>query len=133
MLFDTNVIGNLTKDAEFKAGNQGDFLAFDIAVNLSKTKVQYISCTIGNIEYAQKIAQYLTKGTKVYLNGMPKADAFISKDGAAKSVFRLFVNKVELLGGNQDRQKSQSNNDSFPEVNPNTGEAMEDINDLIPF
>src|SRR5699024_3255450 len=53
-----------------------------------------------------KLAQYLKKGTQVYVEGTVEADAFIGNDGDAKGVLRLTAFKIELLSGG----KSQSNN-----------------------
>lgn len=97
-MFKILLTGNLTKTAEWKSGNQGDFLSFDVAINLTKDKVQFVSCTINSGAYADKIAPYLTKGQKVLIDGTPKADAYIDKQGKAVSALRVYVNNVELLG-----------------------------------
>ena len=44
------------------------------------------------------IAQYITKGTKVYVEGSPDADAYINKEGKAVGNLKINVREFEFLG-----------------------------------
>lgn len=126
-MFKTILTGNLTQNAEWKSGNQGDYLVFDVAVNLGKDKTQFVNCSISSKDYATKIAQYLVKGQKVLLDGMPKPDAYVNRDGACVAVFRLYVNTVELIGSKPGEQQKQSTS-STPQP-----PKSDDLDSDIPF
>lgn len=57
------------------------------------------------------IAQYLTKGTMVYVSGKPNANAYQNKQGEIIAQNGILVREVELLGGgnqSQDQAQQQS-------------------------
>ena len=56
------------------------------------------------------IAPYLVKGTSVYAEGSPEADAYTNKEGQAAATLRMRVQNIQLLGGNKDNQGSNSGN-----------------------
>jgi len=49
------------------------------------------------------IAQYLTKGTQVYVSGKPNANAYQNKEGEIVAQNGILVREVELLGGGSDK------------------------------
>jgi len=48
------------------------------------------------------IMPYLTKGTKVYLEGVPEVKTFKDKNSVIQAVLRLNVRSIELLHVNKD-------------------------------
>lgn len=89
------IIGNLTKDAEWRSTSSGRFLTFDVAVSINN-KSQFIQCSM-NEKQANAIFSYLSKGTKVYVEGLPSINSYVGKDGNSKFGFKLFVNFLVLL------------------------------------
>ena len=70
------------------------------------------------------IAQYLTKGTLVELQGRVGANAYIGKDGEAKATLTFHVNTIKLHG------KASTKNEVA--VTENAGTILEPADDL-PF
>jgi len=107
----TQIIGYIGKDAEVKDFNTNQVINFSVACTETWTKNGEKQSKTTWYEVARwgnnvKLAQYLKKGTQVYVEGTVEADAFIGNDGDAKGVLRLTAFKIELLSGG----KSQSNN-----------------------
>jgi len=88
------------------------------------------------------IAQYLTKGTQVFVEGTPEIRTFTRQDGSAGASLSLRVREVQLLGSRGDSgggapsyNNSASSSSSAPASNsgvPSASEITEPIDDL-PF
>lgn len=109
------VIGNLTQDAEVKEVKGKKAINFSVATNekfkdASGNQVEkafYYNCTIwrdSNI----KISEYLTKGTKVYIEGTPDVDAYTDKQGEVKYSIKITVGNLELIGGGVKKETQTS-------------------------
>lgn len=102
-------IGNLTRDAIQKtSSNNKPYTTFDIAINDKrgqKESVMYVSCIMGGD--TSKLLPYLTKGTKVCVQGRVSCHAYTNKQGQAIANLDLLVNQLELLGGNKDKTAAQ--------------------------
>lgn len=95
----------LTGDAKLSTlKNDRQVVNFSVAINDSyKAKssneqtriVTYVQC---NYWVNPGIAQYLTKGTLVELQGRVGANAYTSKDGEAKATLTFHVNTIKLHG-----------------------------------
>ena len=118
-------IGNLTRDAVQKlSNNQKPYTTFDIAINDKrgqKESVMYVSCIMGGD--TSKLLPYLTKGTKVCVQGRVSCHAYTNKQGQAIANLDLLVNQLELLGGNKDKaaapQPQQTGSGFAPSSAPN--------------
>jgi len=96
----------LTGDAKISnLKNDRQVVNFSIAINDSyKAKgsneptkiVTYVQC---NYWVNPGVAQYLTKGTLVELQGRVGVNAYIGKDGEAKATLTFHVNTIKLHGG----------------------------------
>lgn len=104
-----NLSGNLTRDSELRVSQAGNaVLTFGIAVNDRRRNQQtgeweeypnYVDCTIfGN--RAQGLSPYLTKGTKVALEGRLHWSSW-EKDGQKRSKLEVYVDEVEFLSARQ--------------------------------
>ena len=100
------ITGNITHDSELRTSQSGlAILSFSVAVNDRKKNqttgqwedyANFINCTIfGN--RATAIAQYLTKGTKVAIDGKLQWKQWM-KDDEKRSSITVIVNEIELLG-----------------------------------
>ena len=96
----------LTGDAKLSTlKNEKQVVNFNVAINDSyKAKgsnettkiVTYVQC---DYWVNSGIAQYLTKGTLVELQGRVGVNAYLSKDGEAKASLTFHVNTIKLHGG----------------------------------
>lgn len=120
------VIGNLTQDAEVKQVGQKKVINFSVATNEKYKdssgnmvdKSYYYACAIWR-DSNVKIAEYLTRGTKVFIEGTPDVEIYKDKNGEYKSSIKILVGNVELIGGGrkesqtsiEDKTKSNKNDD----------------------
>ena len=105
-MFRLQLNGVLGTDAEVREVGKRKAINFSVAVNQDYKdsdgnkveKTEWIKAVIWRSEkQSTKIAEYLKKGKKVYLEGEPSADAYIAKDGKAAGSINLNVKEVELL------------------------------------
>lgn len=103
------IIGNLGADAELKVLNGRECVTFRVADTESYTnsrgeKVEnttWYDCVLNN--RADNLMQYLHKGTKVMVQGLPNYRIYDSAKYHAKMVgVQVSVQRVELVGGSND-------------------------------
>ncbi|MBQ2293127.1 MAG: single-stranded DNA-binding protein [Bacteroidaceae bacterium] len=97
--------GNLGKDAELKQGKSGKpYLSFSVANterNYDGSKeTEWVNCTMSG---GEKLAPYLTKGSKVALYG--RESIRVSEEDNIPVVF-LNVSEIELLGGQEQKREA---------------------------
>lgn len=103
----TQVIGYLGKDAEVRSVGEQSVISFSVAHSEKYTdrngqqvdKTVWVKCNIWRKPDKVKIAEYLKKGTLVYVEGEPSANAYVNKEGAAAASLELRVSKLDFLGG----------------------------------
>lgn len=105
-------IGNLGSDAEVRQldGSTRCAISFNVAVTEKwkdargeqKEATTWVRCTLWREQGKTTIADYLKKGTPVYVEGKPSARAYVAQDGTAKGSLEVQVFDVELLGGKRD-------------------------------
>lgn len=102
------VTGRLGKDCELRSLQSGTkvvqfSVADDVGFGDKKTR-QWLKCAMFGAR-AEKLAQYLVKGTLVEVCGTPSTEAWIDKGtGAAKSTIAVNVLEVRLHGGNKSTE-----------------------------
>ncbi len=106
------IIGNVGKDATINQVNGKKSINFNVAVNeyykdKDGNKVEqtdWYSCTIWRKpEQSTEIAKYLKAGTKVFVEGKPKADHYPDKGtGEIISSINISVRDVELLSSKKE-------------------------------
>lgn len=92
------VIGNLGRDAELRATQGGKAVCnFSVAAKVEKKDAPpvWIRCALWGAR-AEKVAQYLTKGKRVAVNG-----ALATREHDGKTYLELEVNQLEMLGGGE--------------------------------
>lgn len=122
-------IGNLTRDGQLKEVGSNQVCNFSIARNDRRTKeTTYIDCSIWG-QLATSLSPYLTKGTKVYVEGELGQREWMDKDGGKQVSLTCRVRELELVGGGGERGETPPR-DPMADRNPaNTGE----MDDEIPF
>ena len=99
------VIGNLGKDCIVNTVNGKNVINFTVAhtekykdsQGNQQEKTTWVDCAYWTDRTA--VAQYLTKGKQVYVEGQPEARSFQRNDGTPGSSLSLRVREVQLLGG----------------------------------
>lgn len=121
------VIGNLGADCIQKEVNGKSVINFNVAHserykdqqgNL-KERTTWVNCAYWTDRTA--VAQYLTKGKTVYVEGAPEAEGYTNKDGQVAATLRLRVLSLQLLGGNDSGAGASQNNVSNTGAASNTG------------
>jgi len=114
------VIGHLGKDCIVKEVNGKNVINFSVA-HSEKYKdsngIQHEKTTWVEAAYwtdKTTIAQYLTKGKTVYVEGIPEADAYKNKDGDAAATLRLRCINIQLLSGGETTQAKTTTTASQP-------------------
>ena len=107
------LIGNLTKDPELKyTPGSSAVCSFTIAVNKKwtgkdgekKEDVAFIECEAWQ-KTAEIIAEYLKKGSPIYIEGELKQDRW-EKEGQKHSKIKVKVSNVQFLGKGQKETKA---------------------------
>jgi single-strand DNA-binding protein len=128
------LVGNLGADPESRAMPSGSSVTnFRIATSESwkdkntgdkqeRTEWHNIS-TFGKL--AEICAEYLRKGSKVYIEGKLRTRKWQDKDGNDRYSTEVIANEMQMLGGKGERQTTAA-----PPPAPANGEPF---NDDIPF
>ena len=130
---DTNIfihVGRLTRDAELKLLSTGTaILTFSLAVNrrVKDGDVWKDEASFFDYSYfgkgAEAVAQYMTKGGQVVVEGEAKQDRW-EKDGQKHSRVVFVAQNVQLVGGKRDARQDGG------QVSPDRPAAFQDD---IPF
>ena len=99
-----NISGNLTRNAELRQAGTTSVLGFGVAVNDRRKNQQtsewedvpnFVDCTMFGTR-AEKLAQYLTMGTKVCIEGRLRWSSW-EKDGQKRSKLEVIVEELEFM------------------------------------
>lgn len=121
------LIGNVGGPAERRVLQDGGyFLVLDVAVNSgtkARPRTDWIKVNINNPKLMDIAELYITKGTKLYVEGFPGTDGYINKEGKIVTSQKVSAYSFEILGSsNESPTNSGSNEDA---VEP-TGETHSD-------
>ena len=137
------IIGNLGKDCVVNTVNGKNVINFTVAhtekykdnQGNQQEKTTWVDCAYWLDKTA--IAQYLTKGKQVYVEGQPEVRSFQRNDGTPGASLSMRVRDIQLLGGRGEggsapaySGSSASSSSGSTITNPN--EITEPIDDL-PF
>jgi single-strand DNA-binding protein len=131
------LVGRLTRDAELKYTNSGTAVCgFDIATNSRINeggqwvdKPSYWSVAMFG-KKAEGVAQYLTKGKQVAVNGEMRVESW-EKNGEKHSKVKITAQDVALLGSREDSAERQEPRRSPPK--PKQAPPEDNFTDDIPF
>lgn len=147
-------IGHLGQDAKTTALSAGgNVIAFSVAVTEKwkdkdgneKTDTTWVACSwFRRANDSVAIAQYLKKGTKVLVEGKPKARAYADKEQYAAASLDVTVQTVELHGspteggntastGSGERPKVKTPGENGQENNAGANSADDGASDDLPF
>ena len=108
-----NISGNLTRDPELRATNGGtSVLSFSVAVNDRQKnpstgqwedRPNFIDCTMFGTR-AEAVSRYLSKGSKVVIEGKLRYSSWNGQDGKKRSKLEVIVDDLEFMSRNQSNQ-----------------------------
>lgn len=117
-MINLEIIGRIGRDAEVKKIGEHNYLAFSVCHSEKRGDKEY-SVWVDCLKYAKddspKLQQYLTKGSQVYVNGTPRANAWIGNDNKPQASITLNVNQLELLGSRQADSGNSTPQQSAPQ------------------
>lgn len=109
------ISGNLTRDAELRQTASGSpVVGLGVAVNDRRRNPQtgewedvpnFVDCTFFG-ERAAKLAQYLSKGTKVAIEGRLRWSQW-ERDGQKRSKLEVIVEEIEFMSRGQQQPMQQ--------------------------
>lgn len=113
------LVGRLTRDAEQSYTQSGfALLKFSIAVNRNRKQgdqwveeVSFFDVTVFGRQ-GEAIANYMTKGKQVAVEGQLRQDRWDAQDGSKRSKVTIDANNIQLLGGRDGGSQSGGNYDS---------------------
>lgn len=133
-------IGNLTADPEIRTMPNDEQVAnFTVALN-EKYKAKDGNI-VENVEYvrivlyrrlAEIAAQYLHKGSQVYIEGRLKTRKWQDNNGQDRYTTEIQGDNLQMLGGRQDEPKQAKPSKAKPEPLSAMAE-QDDFSDGIPF
>lgn len=116
------ISGNLTRDAELRSTASGtSILAFGVAVNDRRRNqngewedyANFVDCTMFG-RRADALAQYLTKGTKVAIEGRLHYSSWEDRNGGGRrSKLDVTVDELEFMSSRNGSNGSGNNNQSY--------------------
>ena len=141
------LIGNLTRDPELRYVPSGTAVAnFDLAVNRTYNtqsgEKKEDTCFVKIIVWARRAevcAEYLSKGSPVFVEGRLRTRSWEGQDGQKRNVMEVVANNVQFLRGAQKTNRSAPpENKDIPMNIPEDGLESIDLNesktqDDIPF
>lgn len=141
-----NVTGNLTRDPELRATQGGtQVLSLGVAVNDRRKNPQtgnwedypnFVDCVMFGSR-AEAVAQYLSKGTKVAIEGKLRYSSW-ERDGQKRSKLEVVVDEIEFMSSRQQaqpaqRQAQQARRPAQAPVSAPQAPAAEPYDEQIPF
>jgi single-strand DNA-binding protein len=123
-----SIIGNLGSDIEKKVLDSGSVVRnVSVAVNERYTsdgekveKTTWYRIALWGEERWKGVAPYLTKGTQVYIEGIPKASAWVDDAGQARVRNEITGNFLLLLSGGNG--KADDSEDFAPPAEEEDGD-----------
>lgn len=132
-----NIIGRLTRDAEVRnLSNEKQVVNFSIATNDTYRNKQgerieqttYFDCAYW---ISPKVANFLTKGTLVELNGRAYTSAWIGKDGEPHAGLNFLTSQIKIHGSGKRTENKST--ESHKKESSNSRSNDSDKDDDLPF
>ena len=118
-----NISGNLTRDPELRATASGSqILSFGVAVNDRRRNQQtgewedypnFVDCVVFGAR-AEPLSRFLSKGTKVAVEGKLRYSSWETKDGQRRSKLEVVVDEVEFLSSRNQQGGGYQQNAGAP-------------------
>ena len=132
------LIGHLTRDMEVAYSKTGTAIGkFTIAVNTYVSKdnqeTLFLDCVIFG-ERAEKLKDYLKKGTKVSVSGRLAQSNWVDKNGSKRTSYHAVVSEIEFCSNSNSNKDTTQTNTTSSQSEPEPTMPSVDIDDSeIPF
>ena len=136
------LIGRLGRDPETRHMPNGDAVCnFSIATSerwkdqsgQKKERTEWHAITLYR-KLAEIAAQYLQKGSLVYLEGKIQSRKYTDKNGIERTAYEIVCNEMKMLGSKAEGGEGQHNPPPPPARQPAAPVSQDDIDDgTIPF
>ena len=128
-------VGNLGGDSELKHLPSGlVVLNFSVACSSGykeKKKTAWVRCALFG-KQGEALAQYLKKGSKIFVSGEFSLNEYTANDGTLKTSVELMVNSISLEGSKQEEQQNNPHSTAQQHNQPQNNGFPNDDQD-IPF
>ena len=142
MLNKVLLIGRLTRAPECRYISNSDCVCnFGLATSEKYTdksgnkveKTEFHNITMYR-KLAEIAAQYLKKGSQVYIEGRIQSRKYTGKDGIERTAYEIVCSEMKMFGNRVDGAE-RKNTPPLPPAQQQTAEPMpkDDIDDDIPF
>ena len=143
MLNKVILIGRLGRDPECRYLPNGDAVCnFSVATSESwkdqsgqkKERTEWHNITLYR-KLAEIAAQYLKKGSQVYIEGRIQSRKYTGKDGIERTAFEIIASEMKMLGGKAEGGEGQHNPPLPPQARQESAAPVpqDEIDDSIPF
>lgn len=144
MLNKAQIIGRVGRDPEVRYLTSGDAV---VNISLATTE-RWKDKQSGEVKEATEwhrinffgrlaeiVAEYVEKGSLLYVEGKIKTRKWKDKDGTEKYSTEIQAETMKLLSSKQGNQPQRSSNENHKESQPkqSNGSGFEDMDDDIPF
>ena len=125
------LIGNLGSDPETRYTADGrPFIRFNVASNYRSRspegewldKTEWVRVTVTG-QRAESLAQYLRKGTKVYVEGRLEARPWTDQQGQIRAGLEVLANEVQFMSSRADDEARDPTRPAGPPREAATGDA----------
>jgi single-strand DNA-binding protein len=132
-------VGNVGRDPEYRVTAEGNGVANVSIATTEKYKdkhgqqkevTEWINLVFFG-KLAEIVAQYVTKGMQIYVEGKLKTDKY-EKDGIVRYNTKVVCEKMQMLGGGT-KQKQKQDDEERNELNRQVAEQDAFGDDDIPF
>lgn len=120
-----NISGNLTRDPEMRVTGGGtQILQFGVAVNDRRRNQQtgewedtpnFVDCVVFGSR-AEPLSRFLSKGSKVAIEGKLRYSSWETKDGQRRSKLEVVVDDIEFFSPRSDQGSFQGGNGGYQQA-----------------
>lgn len=130
------IVGNTGNDPEVSQFQNGGSVATIAVATSEKYQNKQTGEWVENTEWhrvkafgklAEIIAQYVRKGTPIYIEGKLKTDKYTDKNGIERYATNIIADQMQMLGGNQ----AQQNNHQQPQPSPYAQAALNTAQNVV--
>ena len=130
------IIGNCGSDPEVSQFQNGGSVATIAVATSEKYQNKQTGEWVENTEWhrvkafgklAEIIAQYVRKGTPIYIEGKLKTDKYTDKNGIERYATNIIADQMQMLGGSQ----AQQNNQQQPQPSPYAQAALNTAQNVV--
>ena len=130
------IVGNTGSDPEVSQFQNGGSVATIAVATSEKYQNKQTGEWVENTEWhrvkafgklAEIIAQYVRKGTPIYIEGKLKTDKYTDKNGIERYATNIIADQMQMLGGSQ----AQQNNQQQPQPSPYAQAALNTAQNVV--